>query len=218
MKYPFLLTVATVACTTTTAPVRTEPAAGSFHTMAPGETVWDIARQSGLSVEEIVEVNGLPSANEVAAGQVLFLPAGGAPVVDVPAPAERTEADEAPRGAAALVWPVEGVVLRDFGKSFDGLLIAAPAGAPVVAAADGEVAFAGDQGTSYGLLVVLKHAGDLTSVYGHLGALDVKPGARVKAGERIGVVGTTGHQESPRLHFQVRRGRTAVDPLPLLPE
>lgn len=199
------------------------PSAGRFHTMQPGETIWDLSRQSGLSVEEIVEVNGLPSADEVAAGQVIFLPAGGGPVVDAPAPAEREEPaplPALPEGPTPLAWPVDGVVLRAFSTKklpYDGLLIAAPAGTPVTAAAGGEVLFAGDQGTDYGFIVVLRHEGDLVTIYGHLADAAVRAGDRVTAGQRLAVVGTSGRQESPRLHFQVRRGRTVVDPLPLLP-
>jgi LysM repeat protein len=226
MHLTMLAALVTSACATSTA-VREEPqpaAAGSFHTMQPGETVWDLSRQSGLSVEEIVEVNGLPSADEVAAGQIVFLPAGASPVVDAPAPAEREEPTlPVPDDPTPLVWPCDGVVLRDFstGKQpYDGLLIAAPAGTPVRAAAAGEVIYVGDAGTGYGLLVIVRHGdGDdaLTTVYGHLDEALVKQGARVNPGQRIGTVGTSGRQESPRLHFQVRRGRTPTDPLPLLP-
>jgi LysM repeat protein len=219
------------ACATTSsvAPADNEPApAGTFHTVRAGETVWDIARRSGLSVEEIVEVNGLPSADEVAAGQVLFLPAGGR-IDDTPErerdDGARDEAPDvlAPSGNTPLAWPVDGVVLRAFSAAkgarpgYDGMLIAAPADTAVRAAADGAVMFAGDQGTDYGVLVVIQHADDLVTVYGHLDAPLVKQGDVVKAGQRIASVGTSGGAESPRLHFQARRGRTPVDPLPLLP-
>lgn len=211
------------ACATPAESVRQPAPAGSFHTMQPGETIWDLSRQSGLSVEEIVEVNGLKSADEIAAGQVIFLPAGAAPVVDAPAPAERMEIEQTrvETGAAALRWPVEGVILRTYSTSkklpYDGLLLAAPEGSVVRAAAVGEVVFVGDEGTDYGLLVILRHESELTTVYGHLGNVRVNRGQTVAAGDVLGVVGTTGGQESPRLHFQVRRGRTVVDPLTLLP-
>ena len=213
-----------------------EPApAGTFHTVKAGETVWDLARRFGLSVEEIVEVNGLLSADDVAAGQVLFLPAGGR-LDDLDDPPERVDDESpAPPGATPLAWPVDGVVLRDFaaaipGKKgrlpFDGLLIAAPAGSPVRAAADGQVLFVGDQGTDYGLLIIVRHGAPhqgpgaddvLATVYGHLVDPVVSAGDTVRAGQRIASVGTSGGAESPRLHFQARRGRTTVDPLPLLP-
>jgi murein DD-endopeptidase MepM/ murein hydrolase activator NlpD len=121
----------------------------------------------------------------------------------------------------ALSWPVDGVVLRDFNKKgsppYEGLLIAAPLGTVVTAAADGDVLFAGDQGTAYGVMVILAHGADLVTVYAHLSRVDVEKGAHVARGEALGAVGQTGRQDAPRLHFQVRRGRTPVDPLPLLP-
>jgi murein DD-endopeptidase MepM/ murein hydrolase activator NlpD len=217
MRWALLCALAASCATTKEQP--TEAPAGTFHTMQPGETVWDLSRQTGLPVDEIVEVNGLQSANDVAAGQVLFLPAAGAdrPVVDAPAPHERAEVPEA-NASASLRWPVDGgVVLRDFSPGkYDGILIAAPADTPVLSAADGKVAFVGDEKTAYGLLVVVE-SGDITTVYGHLSSARVKAGDVVKAGDAIGVVGTTGGAESPRLHFQVRRARTVVDPLRFLP-
>ncbi|HEY4222053.1 MAG TPA: LysM peptidoglycan-binding domain-containing protein, partial [Myxococcota bacterium] len=162
------LAVVLSACATPGASSRAhdEPAPGRFHTMQPGETVWDVARASGLSVEELVEVNGLPSADDVAAGQVLFVPAGAIDG-DVARADDGRERNDAPAGApreaaATLAWPVDGgVVLRDFsiGKlAYDGLLLAAPEGTVVKAAAEGSVVFAGDQGTAYGIIVVLQHA------------------------------------------------------------
>ncbi|MBI1947281.1 MAG: peptidoglycan DD-metalloendopeptidase family protein [Deltaproteobacteria bacterium] len=213
---------AAVACSTSKPTERDAPVApGRMHTVAAGETVWDLARASGLTVEEIVEVNGLRSADEIAEGQVLYLPAGLLPAADVPATAERDDVVPTPAdGDARLVWPVDGVVLRSFAsgkRAYDGLLIAAPAGTKVRAADAGEVAFVGDQRTAFGLLVLVRHADDVVAVYGHLDRADVSVGQHVTRGQAIGVVGTSGGAESPRLHFQLRRGRTAVDPTPLLP-
>lgn len=220
-----------LACATWAPRAQQPPQPGTFHTVRPGDTVHGLARATGLTVEEIVEVNGLSSPRAIQVGQVLFLPAvvgrargpeprtqdGAAPVV--PAPPATLAADAAD-ATGVLAWPVDGVVLRAFssGRSpYDGLLIAAPEGRPVLAAAAGEVLFAGDQGTAFGLVVVLRHDDDLVTISGHLSKATVQAGERVRPGQTIGYVGVTGGQESPRLHFQVRRGRTAVDPLPLLP-
>ena len=192
-----------------------------MHVVAAGETVWDLARQSGLTVEEIVEVNGLRSADEIAEGQELFLPAGGAPAIDAPVSAERVEPTAPPAlGDAPLAWPVDGVVLRAFAsgqRAYYGLLIAAPAGSAVRAAGAGKVAFVGDQHTALGLLVIVQHDDGLVSVYGHLERAEVATGQSVVRGQAIGVIGTSGGAESPRLHYQLRRGRTPIDPTPLLP-
>ena len=202
---------------------------GTLVTVQPGQTVWEIAEEAGLSVEEIVEVNGLASADELAAGQVLFLPASGrGPLPVVPAPPTTTTPAVVPAGSASLVWPVDGVVLRDFSVAqrrgraakagYDGVLIAAPAGTLVRAASGGTVAFAGDQGTTTGVFVVVDHPGELVTVYAHLKAARVSVGATVAAGDVVGEIGASGLSGvSPRLQFQVRRRKAPIDPLPLLP-
>jgi murein DD-endopeptidase MepM/ murein hydrolase activator NlpD len=105
-----------------------------------------------------------------------------------------------------------------------GLDIAAPEGTPVVAAADGVVASVQmpDESGGYGLFICIQHAPDLATCYAHLSAwiLGVKPGAAVRAGQPIGLVGQTGHATGPHLHFEVRRGSATcracvVDPYPL---
>jgi murein DD-endopeptidase MepM/ murein hydrolase activator NlpD len=184
-----------------------------------------LSRESGLSVDEILEVNGIAGPDDLAPGDRIFLPAGRAPPRKAPqGPASAERVEPAHESGSELSWPVDGVVLRAFsstkarGGPYDGLLVAAPAGTVVRAAADGRVAFSGEQGTAYGRFVVLEHAGELVTVYAHLDDLRVATGARVRRGDALGTVGTSGRQETPRLHFQVRRGRTAVDPEPLLPE
>jgi lipoprotein NlpD len=196
-----------------------------------GDTLAEIARETGVSVEEIVEVNGLRSADSIVAGQTLFVPAPpdarprpappGPPPSPPPAPhpPPTTMVPETPLG-----WPVDGVVLRDFvapgGKqaAYEGILMAAPTGTVVVAASDGVVAFAGTQGTRLGTLVVVDHGGDFVTIYGHLAAARVKAGQRVTRGAPLGVVGTSGLMGvSPRVYFEVRQKRVPVDPLPLLP-
>jgi murein DD-endopeptidase MepM/ murein hydrolase activator NlpD len=110
------------------------------------------------------------------------------------------------------------------GHLHNGLDIAAPEGAPVVAAADGVVAsveMPQDSG-GYGLFICIQHSPTLATCYAHLSAwiLGVRPGAQVRAGQPIGLVGQTGHATGPHLHFEVRRGPAscqtcAVDPYPL---
>lgn len=226
-----------VGCRTTPPPPPDAPLPpGQRIVVERGQTVLDIARETGVSVEEIVEVNGLRSANEIAVGQVLFVPAPPMavlkprPVTPTPTPTPPPKATPvpptttAPDPVAVLGWPTNGVVLRDFvaggGKKapYDGILIAAPAGTEVRSARDGIVAFAGTQGTRLGTLVVVDHGGEFVTVYGHLGRAKVKAGQHVDRGDVVGVVGTSGLiGVSPRVYFEVRQERAPVDPLPLLP-
>jgi murein DD-endopeptidase MepM/ murein hydrolase activator NlpD len=104
------------------------------------------------------------------------------------------------------------------GRRHEGIDLPAPTGTPVYAAADGHVAYAGNGVRGYGNMVVLRHAGDLLTVYAHNAVLLVSQGAPVRAGDRIALVGQSGHATGPHLHFEVRAGQIPEDPMPLLPE
>ncbi len=97
-------------------------------------------------------------------------------------------------------------------KMHKGIDIGAPAGTPIAAAADGVVTWAGERG-GYGRLVVIDHGDGVETRYAHQSRLDVVPGQRVTAGQTIGAVGSTGRSTGPHLHFEVRLGGEAVDPL-----
>ncbi len=130
---------------------------------------------------------------------------------------------EPTRITGGFQWPVAGGrILRRFGPGAsgernDGIKIAVPLQTPVTAAADGVVAYAGSDIPSLGGLVILKHGSRLTSVYGHAGQLLVQRGQAVKRGQTIALSGDTGAANQPELHFEIRDGRTPVDPLTRLP-
>jgi murein DD-endopeptidase MepM/ murein hydrolase activator NlpD len=79
------------------------------------------------------------------------------------------------------------------------------------------VVYAGSGIRGYGNLVVLKHAGDLLTVYAHNSLLVVSEGQLVRAGERLALVGQSGHATGPHLHFEVRTGQIPRDPMNYLP-
>lgn len=92
-----------------------------------------------------------------------------------------------------------------------GYDIAGRNGTPIVATADGTVVFAGWAG-SYGNMVEIEHAYGWTTVYGHCSKLAVRAGDRVKAGEVVGFVGSTGKSTGPHVHYEVRVNGRAVNP------
>jgi murein DD-endopeptidase MepM/ murein hydrolase activator NlpD len=96
-----------------------------------------------------------------------------------------------------------------------GVDVDLPAGTPVVAIADGTVAFAGEQFFG-GNSVVLDHGGDVYSVYYHLQEYVVSEGQKVSRGERIGAVGASGRATGPHLHFSVRAAGGRIDPVLLM--
>lgn len=121
-----------------------------------------------------------------------------------------------------FAWPLEGRVLSTFGpkpggRYNDGINIKATAGAPVRAAADGVVAYAGDGLEGFGGLVLIRHGDGWVTAYAHNEELLVSRGQAVKRGDIVARAGATGSVDEPQLHFEIRRGRTPVNPLTMLP-
>jgi murein DD-endopeptidase MepM/ murein hydrolase activator NlpD len=121
-----------------------------------------------------------------------------------------------------FAWPVRGTVVRRFGAGAsgernDGIKIAVPSATPVLAAADGVVAYVGSDVPALGGLVILQHGNGWTSVYGHASRLLVQRGQSVKKGQKIALSGATGFADRPELHFEIRKGRTPVNPTTELP-
>jgi len=96
-----------------------------------------------------------------------------------------------------------------------GVDIPAPEGTPVLAMADGRVAFAGNM-NGYGNVVILQHGGATRSLYAHLATIDVAAGEEVRGRQTLGTVGHTGNATGPHLHFEVTRWGHTEDPVPLL--
>lgn len=120
----------------------------------------------------------------------------------------------------SLSWPVGGPVTSPFGPRWGtmhrGIDIGAGEGTPIRAADDGVVFFSGEMG-GYGLVVLIDHGGGVVTLYAHMSQLGASNGQRVGRGAPIGAVGSTGHSTGPHLHFEVRIGGVAVDPMPYLP-
>ncbi|MBP5856918.1 peptidoglycan DD-metalloendopeptidase family protein [Marivibrio halodurans] len=122
-----------------------------------------------------------------------------------------------PRAASTFLRPVEGRVVSRFGPKGkglhnDGMNIAAPRGTAVRAAENGVVAYAGTELKGFGQGVLIKHADGYMTFYAHNDAVLVSRGQRVARGQTIARLGSTGNVDTPQLHFQVRKGRQALDP------
>ena len=141
--------------------------------------------------------------------------AGGAPRNATPLPTPPA------RSAGGLTWPLKGQVVSTFGSkgggvSNDGIDIRAPLGTPVVAIDNGVVAYASDELKALGNLVLIQHSGGWVSAYANAGSLAVKRGDTVTRGQLVATAGQTGNAKAPGIHFELRRGTTAVDPIPYL--
>jgi murein DD-endopeptidase MepM/ murein hydrolase activator NlpD len=131
--------------------------------------------------------------------------------------AESSGPAEAPKHGGRFAWPVRGRVVAGYGVAAggshnDGINIAAARGTPVAAVDGGTIAYAGNELRGYGNLVLVKHPSGWITAYAHLDELLVKQGDKVNRGQIIAKVGATGGVGEPQLHFELRRGKKAVDP------
>lgn len=167
----------------------------------------ELARQQALAEQRRKASDKAPSAADKAASGPLVSSAStayGGPFA---------------KARGKLPWPVDGRLMARFGAprgddartTWDGVLIGAAAGSPVRAIHAGRVVFA-DWLRGAGLLVILDHGNGYLSLYGHNQSLLKKAGERVKAGESIATVGTSGGQDTPALYFAIRQQGRPSDP------
>ncbi len=172
--------------------------------------------------------DGTPSSSS--AGQAATLPPSPSQPAAVPpasAPASGGEPAIAavpqplPLSGGKFLWPVSGRIISRFGATQgglhnDGINIAAPRGTPVRATENGVVAYSGNELRGFGNLLLIRHTDGWISAYAHNETLLVRRGDQVRRGQTIAHVGSTGNVASPQLHFELRRGAEAVDPLSVL--
>jgi lipoprotein NlpD len=217
----------------------TSPANGATYVVRPGDTLYKISQAQGVDVATLISLNNLSDPGQLRVGQVLRLdPTGAAtaapgtavavpitpsapvaPVAPV-APATPEVPPTAARASDAAIvnwgWPANGKIIQAFNANTKGIDIAGAEGEPVHAAADGKVMYAGNGVRGLGNLILLGHTDGFITAYAHNQSLLVKTGQEVKKGERIAAIGQT-DTTSPRLHFEIRRRGTPVNPMSYLP-
>jgi len=122
------------------------------------------------------------------------------------------------RTSSKFLKPVNGKTISSFGPKKsglhnDGINIAAPRGTSVKAAENGVVVYVGNALKGSGNLVLIRHENQWMTAYPHLDSTTVRKGQTVRRGAIIGRVGSTGSVSTPQLHFEVRRGTSALNPL-----
>ena len=130
--------------------------------------------------------------------------------VRLPAPPSREK--------AKFAWPVDGKVMTKFGSAGagrhnDGINIKVNEGVSVLAAENGVVAYAGNELKGFGNLLLIKHADGWITAYAHNSKILAKRGETVTRGQPIAKAGHTGNAKEAQLHFEIRKGTKAVDPL-----
>jgi lipoprotein NlpD len=206
------------------------------HTVLPGETIYSIARLYDVPVSALAAWNGLGRDYTLRPGQVIKVPlpsvappGGTTPVTPPPSATDplppappsaaipsspnlsqyRSDAPPAPR----FLTPVAGELARPYARNGplrnDGIDYRAPAGSPVMAADAGEVVLVSKSLDGHTQIVLIRHAGGLTTVYGRIENVTVAKGDAVTRGQVIAIVAGN---PTPSLHFEVRRGAESVDP------
>lgn len=210
---------------------------GILYTVQLGDTLLDIADIYQADVEDIVglSANEIGDADSVLEGVVLLLPDAVPPPPPPPAmtpepffaaaaPEEAFSPTPPPASSvvSGFIWPVVGPIgdyfgtPRGAGTYHSGLDIVAPTGTPIAAAAPGQVVLV-SAGGGYGNYVIVRHDNGYETLYAHFSQVYVVQGQWVAQGETLGGAGATGWATGPHLHFEVRVGGAAVDPLAYLP-
>ncbi|WP_227718178.1 peptidoglycan DD-metalloendopeptidase family protein [Microbulbifer sp. Q7] len=213
------------------------------HTVSRGETLYSIAWRYGKDFKELAYINRIPAPYRIFPGQRLKLTGRVPPAVVQQPPAAPAKTRQVASARPSAVkksapkvaskpskkvsnktvinwrWPAKGRVLARFQPNNPlrkGVDIAGKKGESVQAAADGTVIYAGSALRGYGKLLIIKHSEEFLSAYAHNDKLLVGEGAKVKAGQRIAELGSSG-TDRDMLHFEIRRNGQPVDPLAYLP-
>jgi len=210
------------------------------YRVQPGDTLSSISRETGVSVDQLAALNDISNPSLIRVGQRLRLNADASvpaaesvggdmaasrmgdsepvastqPIPSTAAPTTVTRAADASK--IAMVWPAKGELIERFTPQTKGIDIAGSVGEPVIAAAGGNVVFAGNAVRGFGNLVIVDHGDGFITAYAHNDTLMVKKGDAVDKSQQIATLGQSA-TSSPRLHFEVRRNGTPVDPLRYLP-
>lgn len=200
---------------------------GSIYTVKRGDTLYRISRMTGTSVGDLAKMNNLSAPYKLLVGQRLetkgsvsrssskkVATAKKSAPARAAAPAALPKVTLPPVGSRCWLWPAKGKVVEAYSYSDGGnkgIDIAGSRGQPIFASGAGSVVYAGDQLRGYGNLVMIKHNEDYITAYAHNDKILVTTGQKVKAGQKIATMGSSG-SSSVLLHFQLRYRATAIDP------
>ncbi len=213
----------------------------TYHIVSRGDTLYSISRRYNVNMADLKQINNLAYPYTLAVGQKVML-AGRVQRASFASQkstyknsrtarsgSRKTTVRPAPRSYAVakhrkskFSWPTQGTVVSKFGaigkgRANDGINIKAARGSAVKAADAGTIAYAGNELRGFGNLILVRHYDGWITAYAHNDRLLVKKGQKVRRGEKIATVGATGGVNSPQLHFEIRAGKKAVNPIAYLP-
>jgi len=200
------------------------------YVVRSGDTLFSIAWRYGRDYRELAKANGIRWPYTIFAGQRISLSKRPA---SSQVTKQQTQLEKKPqqkqtmqlkpqpvmaKGPVVWSWPVKGTIIAKFSSTANkGIDIKARKGLPVKAAAAGTVVYAGSGLVGYGNLVIIKHSETFLSAYAHNKKILVSENKKVKAGEKIAEIGSSGANET-KLHFEIRKNGKPVNPLWYLPK
>jgi len=202
---------------------------GLIYTLKLGDTLSDVASLYQVDVQSVFAFvpNGIASPDSVSEGMVLLLPGAVPPPPPPPLPAAVTAVQgtapppppPAPAASSGFIWPFRGAISQYFSGYHRGIDIDGfnSYGAPIVAAASGQVVLTAYLEWGLGFHVVVRHDDGSETVYAHLSEIYASQGQFVGQGDVLGALGSTGYSTGPHLHFEMHMGGVPVDPLLYLP-
>ena len=197
------------------------------HKIQKGETIYSISRKYGVDRYYLSKINNIKFENKIFAGETLIIPDHNNKVDFSKAKNLKSKkkiikkANSVLNSSINFVWPVKGKIILKFGEISsgyhnDGINIESKIDKPVSASADGKIIYTGNEIPGYGNLILIKHKNNWITAYSHLNRINYKRGQIVKKGEKIGTIGNTGNVDSPQLHFEIRKGKKAFNPIKYL--
>ncbi|NEN76274.1 peptidoglycan DD-metalloendopeptidase family protein [Pelistega sp. NLN82] len=202
------------------------------HIVQKGDTLYSISRRYNVPVNRILSLNSIADPSQIEVGQRIRLSDGASNASRTAAAssANRTtnnvtaskanNTSVARASDASLIaweWPHRGNIITGYSSSTRGIDIAGKIGDPVKAAAAGTVSYVGNGLRGLGNLVLITHSNGFISAYAHNSKLLVRQNQQVSKGQTIAELGQS-DTTSPRLHFEIRRNGTPVNPQSYLPK
>ncbi|MEN9647804.1 MAG: hypothetical protein RLY57_608 [Candidatus Parcubacteria bacterium] len=180
------------------------PVTGIKYTIKKGDTVASIAKAYKSDAEEITSFNGITGA--LVAGDTIIIPDAETPIIKANASLSSVASAGGNSIPGYFKRPIKGGVRTQGVHGHNGVDLASYSGAPIYAAAGGEVIIAKADGWNggYGNYVVIKHSNGTQTLYAHLTDVQTSAGMTVEQGDQIGTMGSTGKSTGTHLHFEVR--------------
>ena len=186
----------------------------SRYTVQASDTLYSISRKYNIDMATLAQVNQIRHPYLLIPGNEITIPGlkfnSNIHTTSLPKPLSRS--------SGKFAWPVVGDVVKGFGPQGggihnDGIDISAKIGSPIVAADNGVVAYIGDELSSLGNLLLIIHSDSWVTAYAHTQEILVQIGDTVKRGQLVATTGISKSLGIPLLHFEIRRGKEAVNPL-----